>query len=458
VRQAIVLAAGEGERMLPLTATLPKSMLPVGGKPLLGEILERLKEAGAEKFVVVVGRKKEKITDHFGDGDALGVEIEYAVQEGRLGTGHALLSAEVLAQERFLAANADVLIDAASLKRMGESEGIAVAAARVEAPDPDRDRILKIEDGFLKTVDEKGRAPSSALIFAGISLLDRRIFDALRAVPPSQGEGSRELDLMEGLLCLLAHGVQIRVVEVESFIEIALPWDLLEANETVSPDARGVLGEVEGGAILSGEVAVGKGTAIRSGSYLKGPVVVGEGCEIGPNSLITGPSSMGDGVRIGNGAVIERSVIMEGTEVSHLCYVGDSVIGPGCSLGVGTIVANRRHDGSAVMSYDAGKRAETGRRTLGAILGEGVKTGVGTLIYPGTVVEAGRWGRPGEVLWGRLAADGGEGEGERDPSNEVGAKEEDGHPADEAEAEEKEGAEKKPWSRRSSIETSAGNI
>ena len=170
--------------------------------------------------------------------------------------------------------------------------------------------------------------------------------------------------------------------------------------------------------------------------------MIGEGCDIGPNSLIKGPSSMGDGVRVGNGAVIERSVIMEGTEVSHLCYVGDSVVGPGCSLGAGTIVANRRHDGSAVISYAEGKRAETGRSTFGAILGEGVKTGVGTIIYPGTVVEAGRWGRPGEVLWGFFEAVRGEDRRaeEGDSPDKVGAEEGECHSTDKRESEEKAGA------------------
>ena len=190
--------------MRPLTSSHPKVMLPVGGKPILEHILERAKEAGVEKFVIVVGYKKERITDHFGDGSALDVEIEYVVQEERLGTGRALLSAEGLTEDRFLVTNGDLLCDAAFLERMGESDGIAVAAARVEDPDPERDWILKAEEGFLKAVDEKERAPSSSLIFAGISLLDRRIFEALRAVTLSSDEGRRELDLMEGLLRLLA--------------------------------------------------------------------------------------------------------------------------------------------------------------------------------------------------------------------------------------------------------------
>lgn len=430
--QAIVLAAGEGERMQPLTSSCPKVMLPIGGKPLLEHLLSRAKEAGVDKFVIVVGHQKEKVMDHFGDGGDLNVAIEYVVQEERLGTGHALLTAEGLAEDRFLVMNGDVLCDADSLKRVIDKEGLAVAAVRDQDPDPETDWILEVAEGHLKSVADNVKPLLSKLISAGICLLDKKIFEALRKIPASQGEGKQERDLMTGLKSLLADGERIGVVELESWIEIILPWDILKANETLMPpDTRGVLGDVEGGATLAGEVAVGKGTVIRSGTYAAGPVVIGEGCDIGPNCLIKGHTSIGDNVQIGNGVVIENSTIMEGTKVSHLCYVGDGLIGPGCSLGVGTIVANRRHDDSVVNSYFNGTKAETGRRALGAILGEGVKTGVGTIVYPGTVIEAGRWGRPGEVLWGYVEAEKSE---PQEPNEGDG---DEGDPSEKAETEEK---------------------
>jgi len=430
IMQVIVLAAGEGERMSPLTSSHPKAMLPIGGRPLLEDLMTRAKEAGFGRFVIVVGHQKEKITDHFGDGSDFGVKIDYVVQEERLGTGHALLLAEGLAEDRFLVMNGDVLCDVPSLKKVAESEGLAVAAARVEEPDPNKDQILEVEEGLLKSVAERGKAPPSHLIYSGICLLNRRIFDALREAFESEGEGKEtmDLDLLTGLKSLLAEGLQIEVIELESWIKITHPWDILKANDTLMPTAtRGVLGEVEGGATITGEVAVGKGTSIRSGSYVAGPVVIGEGCDIGPNSLIKGPTSIGDHVQIGSGVVIERSVIMEGTEISHLCYLGDSLIGQKSSLGAGTILTNRRHDGSLVRSYVSGAKTETGRTKLGAIIGDGVKTGAGTIIYPGTVIEAGRWGRPGEVLWGYLEAEPKEAkegnEGEADPSEKNEAEE-----------------------------------
>ncbi|HII07196.1 MAG TPA: NTP transferase domain-containing protein [Methanotrichaceae archaeon] len=437
--QAIVLAAGEGERMRPLTSSRPKVMLPIGGKPLLEHLVASAKEAGVEKFVIVVGYQKEKVMDHFGDGSDLEVSIEYVVQEERQGTGHALEMAEGLAEDRFLVLNGDVLCDADSLKGVIENEGPVVAAVKVQDPDPDKDWILEVEDGYLKSVADKSKPLLSNLVCAGICLLEKKIFEALRMVPASEGGGKQERDLMTGLKSLLADGERIRVAELESWIEIVLPWDILKANETLMPpDYRGILGEVEANVILSGEIAVGKDTVIRSGSYVAGPVVIGDGCDIGPNNFIKGHTSIGDNVRIGNGVVIEDSTIMEGTEISHLCYIGDSLVGSGCSLGVGTIVANRRHDSSTIRSYVNGTKAETERRKLGAIVGEGVKTGVGTIIYPGTVIEAGRWGTPGEVLWGLVPVE------KPEPQEEKEGDGNEGDPSEKDEAKEKNAIDESP--------------
>jgi NDP-sugar pyrophosphorylase family protein len=91
--QAIILAAGEGSRMRPLTAKMPKVMLPVAGKPLLEHIIRRAHDAGANRFVLVVGYGADAVRSYFGDGSRLDLRIDYAVQDKQLGTGHALMAA-----------------------------------------------------------------------------------------------------------------------------------------------------------------------------------------------------------------------------------------------------------------------------------------------------------------------------------------------------------------------------
>lgn len=396
--QAIILAAGEGSRMRPLTSTRPKVMLPVGGKPFLEWMVARGREAGIKDFVFVVGYRSKSVVDHFKDGEGFGVRIDYAFQQKQFGTGHALMVAEGLAAGRFLVLNGDVLTDLSSLKNMIEMGGLAVAAKKVL--DPSRYGVLEVEDGGLRSIVEKSPSPPSDLANAGIYLLDKRIFEVLRYLPVSiRGE----IELTDGINSLASRGVEMKMEHIAEWIEIGRTWDLLDANEKILMSEPGsILGEVEAGAVLAGKISVGNGTRIRSGSYIEGPAVIGENCDIGPNCFIRPCTCIGDNVRIGNAVEIKNSTIMENTNVAHLSYVGDSVIGSNCNLGAGTIVANLRHDGNSIRSYMRGEKVNSERRKLGVVMGDGVKTGINTSIYPGTVVEPGYRGRPHEVLWGRI--------------------------------------------------------
>jgi UDP-N-acetylglucosamine diphosphorylase/glucosamine-1-phosphate N-acetyltransferase len=397
--QAIILAAGEGSRMRPLTSKRPKVMLPVAGKPILEQIVFRAKQAGVDSFVFVVGYGADYVRRHFGDGSDLGVRIEYAVQDRQLGTGHALLAAEGLADDYFVVLNGDVLPDADSLKSMISKEGIVVSARRV--PDPTRYGVFLKDGEYLKSVIEKSKTPPSDLANAGIYQFDRGIFEALKNARMSK---RGEYELTDGLNALAAKE-RISIVELKDWIEIGRPWDVLAANEKLMPDVEpAVLGEVEPGATLKGKVSVGRGTVVRSGSYIVGPVVIGEDCDIGPNCYIRPATCLGNNVRVGNAVEVKNSAIMDGTKIGHLSYIGDSVVGSNCNFGAGTIASNLRHDKANIRSYIKGQPEDSGRRKLGAIMGDDVKTGIHTSIYPGTVIESGYRSMPAAELRGLVCA------------------------------------------------------
>jgi UDP-N-acetylglucosamine diphosphorylase / glucose-1-phosphate thymidylyltransferase / UDP-N-acetylgalactosamine diphosphorylase / glucosamine-1-phosphate N-acetyltransferase / galactosamine-1-phosphate N-acetyltransferase len=390
--QAIILAAGEGSRMRPLTTNTPKVMLPVAGKPLLEQILLRAQSAGVDRFVIVVGYQAERIRSHFGDGSRLGVEIEYAIQEKQLGTGHALMAAESQAMPHFMVLNGDVLPDTDSLKAMSY-EDAAVSAIQVD--DPTRYGVFLAENGIFKSVVEKSENPPSNQANAGIYVLNRSIFDALQAAPLSE-RGEYELT---DALNLLAAWETIKIISLKSWLEIGRPWDILAANEGLLKGLEPcVSGDVEPGAILKGNVAVGKNTLIMAGAYIEGPVIIGENCKIGPNCYIRPSTCIGNDVRVGNAVEIKNSAIMNGTKIGHLSYVGDSVIGQNCNFGAGTICSNLRHDKANIKSFIKGKRVDSGRHKLGAIMGDNVMTGIHTTIYTGTVINSGFRGLPAAVL------------------------------------------------------------
>ena len=188
----------------------------------------------------------------------------------------------------------------------------------------------------------------------------------------------------------------ILVKEIKDWIEIGRPWDILEVNALLMKDLKSKNdGEVEDGVTLKGNVSIGKGTKVRSGAYIEGPVIIGKDCDIGPNCYIRPRTCLGDRVRVGNAVEVKNSTIMNDTKVGHLSYLGDSVVGQRCNFGAGTIASNLRHDKGNVWSYIKGKAVDSGRRKLGVIMGNDVKTGIHTSIYPGTVIEAGCRSRPG---------------------------------------------------------------
>jgi len=384
--------------MRPLTTSLPKVMLPVAGRPLLEHIILRAHGAGANRFVLVVGYGADAVRSYFGDGSLLGVKIDYALQDKQLGTGHALMAAESLAEDRFLVINGDVLPDEEALQEMARG-GAAVSAIKVD--DPTRYGVFTEENGYFKSVVEKSANPPSNLANAGIYLLERSIFDALRRAPLSV---RGEYELTDGLNLLAAKEL-IRIVELESWLEIGRPWDILAANEVLLKDlAPQMKGEIERGATLKGNVAVGRGTIVRSGAYIVGPVLIGEDCDIGPNCYIRPTTCLGNNVRIGNAVEVKNSAIMSDSKIGHLSYVGDSVIGENCNFGAGTVCSNLRHDRGNIKSYIKGERVDSGRRKLGVIMGEGVMTGINTSIYPGTVIEPGFRGLPAAIHKGLVSS------------------------------------------------------
>ena len=150
--------------------------------------------------------------------------------------------------------------------------------------------------------------------------------------------------------------------------------------------------------VLKGAVAIGEGSRVRSGAYIEGPVIIGDHCDIGPNCFIRPATAIGDGCHIGAGVEIKNCIIMNGSKVPHLSYVGDSVIGENCNLGAGTKVANLRLDKRDIRV----RGVETGRRKLGAIIGDNVQTGINVSINVGTLIGNDVFIGPGRTVSGDI--------------------------------------------------------
>ena len=177
------------------------------------------------------------------------------------------------------------------------------------------------------------------------------------------------------------------------------PWDLLAIQERIMAVWEDeISGEVHPAAVIEGKLKLGKGSRILPGVYIEGNVVIGEDCKIGPNCYVRGSTSIGDNCHIGQSVEIKNSLILSGSNVGHLSYVGDSILGANVNLGAGTIVSNFRHDGGNHISRVGKELVDTGRRKFGTVIGDGVHTGIGTLVYPGRKIGPGLFTLPGDVV------------------------------------------------------------
>jgi len=398
--KAVLLAAGEGVRLQPVTATRPKHLIRVGGKPILEHCLDAVKACGVTEAVIVTHYMGDAIRQYFGDGEKLGLKLEYVAQSAVLGTGNALSVAEPFVDGDFLVVYGDLLFASEALQRvvsLFEAEKPAAAMAVVPVEKPESYGIIELADAQrVKRIVEKpraGEAPSN-LANAGLYVFSSEIFTEIKQVKASV---RGEWELTDALSLLAKGGKAVLAAEIAKadWLDIGRPWDLFEANSwALKRMEHAVYGNVEEGAHLLGPVTVAETARVRSGAYIEGPAFIDDGSDIGPNCYIRACTSIGKNARVGNACEVKNSIIMDFTHVGHLSYVGDSVLGEHCNLGAGTITANYRLDAGNVKMLVKDKVVDSGRRKLGAILGDNVKTGVNSVLMPGVKVGANSWVGP----------------------------------------------------------------
>jgi len=393
--KAVILAAGEGNRMRPLTYTRPKVMLPIANKPILEHLLIEVREAGIKEFVFIVGYHDEQVRDYFGNGRKWGVSIEYCIQRRQSGTADALRVVEGVVDSNFLMINGDVLVKRRDIKSVAGSEKTTVSV--IEVADTKGLGLVEAKRGRVVRIHEKVEKPPSNLANAGLYLFTPEIFEAISRTPKSP---RGEFEITDSLQMMIDGGQYISCKKIGYWLDLSYPWHLLPANESLLSGIKSKnLGEIEENVMIKGAVRIGKGTIVRSGSYITGPVIIGENCEIGPNCCVRPFTAIGDNCHIGAAVEVKNSIIMRGTKIPHISYVGDSVIGEGCNLGAGTKIANLRLDEKDVWVADN----NTGRRKLGAIIGDGVKTGINASINVGTLIGNNTHIGPGAVASGAIA-------------------------------------------------------
>ncbi len=229
--KAVVLAAGKGIRLLPITEEFPKAMIEVAGKPLLARILEVLSGANINEAVIVVGHKKEQIMEYFGN-EFNGIKINYAFQEKQLGTAHAIGMARPHINSDFILTYGDVLFESSLIKELAEKKGYDVVMVGRKVQDIGRFGAIELdEEGFVKNIIEKPKPGETKtdIINYGIYRFSKKIFDAIERteINPIRNE----YEITDSLKLMLNEGAKIACVLYNGFrIDISNAQDLEEAN------------------------------------------------------------------------------------------------------------------------------------------------------------------------------------------------------------------------------------
>ncbi len=397
--KAIILAAGKGIRLEPITHTRPKPLIPVMNKPLLYHALDAIKNAGINDIFIVVSYLKEKIIEAIENYKAKNrVNIRIVEQEAPLGTGHAVKILEQYVNEPFILVYGDLYIDKKVLKKIMERKPPVMGLTRVENP-REYGVVVTRDDYIIDIIEKPSYEPPSNTINAGVYYLTPEIFHYLDKIKKSP---RGEYEITDALKLMIKDNVKLgyMILGKDEWFEIGRPWDILSIHETLlrKLEQSRIMGEVEDYVKIKGPVIIEEGSRIRSGTYIIGPAYIGKNTIIGPNSYIRPYSVIGDDVRIGNAVEVKNSVIMEHTRIQHLSYVGDSIICENVNFGAGTITANLRFDEKEVKVTIKGKRISSKRKKLGAIVGGYVKTGINVSLMPGVKIGAYSWIAPGAVV------------------------------------------------------------
>jgi UDP-N-acetylglucosamine diphosphorylase/glucosamine-1-phosphate N-acetyltransferase len=277
--KAVVLAAGEGTRLRPLTETRPKPLVPVAGRPLVEHVMAASSSV-VDEFVLVVGYSAEDVQSRIGS-EFSGIPVSYVEQRQQRGTAHAIACVEEEIDEQFLVLNGDVVVDESLVSALAASSGHAVATMPVDSPS--NYGVVSVDDGELSGLVEKPENPPSSLANLGLYAFEPTIFEAIDAVNESE---RGEYEVTDAVTTLLEWGETVSVVEHDgTWLDVGRPWEVIEATERLLSGLDGTVeGTVEDRVTLEGLVIVEEGARVRDGTYIEGPVVVKAGANVGPNA------------------------------------------------------------------------------------------------------------------------------------------------------------------------------
>jgi glucose-1-phosphate thymidylyltransferase len=316
--KAIILAAGQGTRLRPVTLTMPKPLVPVANKRLIEYAIDTIRGAGINEIGIVVNNLESPIVQAFGNGKSLGVHLEYITQEEQLGLAHAAsLCRPFVGDEPFAMFLGDNIFQdkmADFISGFPDTDADA-SIVLTEVADPSRFGIAVVEDGQILRVVEKPKDPPSNLAIVGVYMFRSSIFDAIANIKPS---ARGEYEITDAIQELINQKKNISPYRIKGwYIDAGKPDPIILANQLVLEElpwspAPTDSDKIKGNSEVSHRVIIGEGSQIID-SVVRGPAIIGK------NTLIR-ESYVGPYTSIGDNCIIEGSEI-EASIVMNNCHI-----------------------------------------------------------------------------------------------------------------------------------------
>lgn len=312
--QAVILAAGKGSRLHPITNSRSKPMLPILGKPIVGRVMENLVACGLNDFILVVSPEDREIREHFQDESTLDVNLRFVDQPIQLGTAHALMQAAPLLSEDFVLAACDTLVSEDDIQRLltkwsalPDLQGL-LSLTRIPLAEAPKTGIVTLQEDRVTNIVEK---PSPDQALTDISSLpvycfSPHLLDFLSQVKLSS---RGEYELQDALQMMITQGGDVRSLFFQSRHSLTSVEDLLEINlQFLQKGDRDWPIDPH---------RIGSNTCLIKPLYIGQGTIIDSDCNIGPAVYIEGNAHIGNRVRLQNVVVLKKAVIPDGVCLSH---------------------------------------------------------------------------------------------------------------------------------------------
>lgn len=326
--EAIVLVGGQGTRLRPLTIHTPKPMLPAAGVPFLTHLLARARAAGVDHVVLATSYKAEVFAEHFGDGSALGLRVDFVTEREPLGTGGAIRNVaerlESAPDDPVLVLNGDILSghDLAAQVRVHRESGAEATLHLVRVPDARAfGSVVTDADGHVTEFVEKSPHPVTDQINAGTYVFNRQLIDT---IPPDRVVSVER----ETFPQLLADRRPIHAYADESYwLDVGTPAAFVRASaDLVRGLAPSPAVASTGEQLVAETASVADDATISNGSFVDADAVVEAGAAVTGSVVLAG-------ARVGPDTAVTDSVVGPGAQVGAGCRLADAVIGAGATIG-----------------------------------------------------------------------------------------------------------------------------